>query len=192
MSVELVQIWGSDDLIARCARMSYGKFNAENKTDDKLIAALRRKGHWTPFSHAGATFHIRAPLFIARQLGRHTVGFTWSEKSGRYADADTECYMPSLNVEGTDHWQSAYVKAMLTYQEMVNHGIPREQARALLPQGMMTNWIWSGNIAAWQRLFYWRLDKAAQKETRDIVQQIHDLLVTPFPLSLGVVKYYSE
>ena len=188
MSVELLQTWGSDELIARCARMSYGKFNAENKTDDKLIAALLRKGHWTPFGHAGATINVTAPIFVARQLIRHTVGFVWSEMSGRYADASTECYMPSLNTEGTDHWQAAYVKAIWTYQEMIERGVPREQARALLPQGMMTNWIWSGNVAAWQRLFYWRLDKAAQKETRDVVQQIYNLLVTQFPLSLGCVK----
>lgn len=183
MAVELIQTWGSDELIAKCARMSYGKFAAENKADDKLIHALRRKGHFTPFTHAGATFRVKAPIFVARQLIRHPVGFTWSERSGRYVTADSETWLPPSNFDElvADHIQGS----KNLYEMLCNSGVPREQARAILPQGMMTEWIWSGNVAAWQRLFYWRLDKAAQKETREVVQELRDLLVPHFPISLG-------
>jgi len=97
MEVKLVNSMGSDLSVVNAARVSFDKVNDTGNItegDKRLIAFLARENHWTPFGHAALSFHVKAPLFVARQLGKHQVGLVWNEVSRRYVDAPPEFYYP--------------------------------------------------------------------------------------------------
>ncbi|HET8687392.1 MAG TPA: FAD-dependent thymidylate synthase, partial [Methanosarcina sp.] len=111
IEVTLIDSMGSDLSIVNAARVSFDKESVwqtddpemgEDRTeylsekDGKLISYLSRNGHWTPFGHVFASFRIKAPLFVARQLGKHQVGLVWNEVSRRYVDSEPEFYMPDV------------------------------------------------------------------------------------------------
>ena len=97
MTADLVDSMGSDLTVANAARVSFGKHsNVLNNNDSKLITFLAKHGHWSPFAHVQLQFRIKAPLFVARQLGKHQVGLTWNEISRRYVDTDKEFYEPTV------------------------------------------------------------------------------------------------
>lgn len=173
--------------------------------DERLINYLATHGHWTPFAHVNATFVIKAPLFVARQLGKHQVGLVWNEVSRRYVDEEPEFWFPEewrgrpVNAkQGSDGIlddtqpemvvsqvaQYSVQLACNTYQDMIKVGIAPEQARMFLPQNMMTEWWWTGSLAAWSRVFRLRLDAHTQKETQDVVQAMYDALLPSFPNAL--------
>ena len=100
MSVTLVDSMGSDLSVVNAARVSFGKKHDElTKGDEKLISFLAKHGHWTPFGHATLSFHIEAPIFVARQLVKHQVGLVWNEVSRRYVDYEPDYWMPQ-------HWRA--------------------------------------------------------------------------------------
>jgi thymidylate synthase (FAD) len=189
-SVVLEQVYGDEELIARMARMSFAKYNDPQINIEKLISHMRKcRNHWTPFSHAGATFLITAPIPIARQLWRHVVGLgetdlnNWSEQSGRYSKPHGDYYVPdSIRGESQEIWWTcAMDDAVGRYGRALELGYPKEQARMLLPQGMFTSWGWSGNVAAWLRVATMRLDPSAQKETQMIIADVVKELEKHFP-----------
>ena len=96
MNVKLIDHMGSDLSVVNAARVSFNKkvevFDEER--DAKLIRYLARHNHWTPFGHTAVTLHIKAPIFVARQLGKHQVGLVWNEVSRRYVDDEPELYSP--------------------------------------------------------------------------------------------------
>jgi thymidylate synthase (FAD) len=95
ISVQLVDSMGSDLSVVNAARVSFHKKVSEmSQSDEKLIAFLARENHWTPFGHATASIHVKAPIFVARQLGKHQVGLVWNEVSRRYVDSPPEFYFP--------------------------------------------------------------------------------------------------
>jgi thymidylate synthase (FAD) len=113
MEVKLVDSMGSDLSVVNAARVSFDKISdwdytidpndvnslgIKNKTlkeaDKRIIKFLARENHWTPFGHASLSFHIKAPIFVARQLGKHQVGLVWNEISRRYVDSSPEFYYP--------------------------------------------------------------------------------------------------
>ena len=97
MQVTLINSMGTDQTVVDAARVSFAK-KAENYTEaqnEKLIQYLARHNHWTPFGHAQATFHIEAPVFVARQLVKHQVGLVWNEVSRRYVDDSPRFFSPS-------------------------------------------------------------------------------------------------
>lgn len=167
--------------------------------DIKLINYLAKHNHWTPFGHVGATFVLKAPIFVARQLGKHQVGFVWNEVSRRYVDEEPEFYFPdkwrgkpvdkkqgsSGVIKVPDTWLSVATEtAKNTYESFLHNGVAPEQARMVLPQNTMTEWWWTGSLAAWSRVFKLRLDPHTQQETRDLVQIMHDQLMPAFPNAL--------
>lgn len=86
---------GSDLTVANAARVSFSKHKEElDASDEKLIKYLAKHGHWSPFSHVFMQFKIDAPVFVARQLMKHTVGLAWNEVSRRYVDSEPEFYSP--------------------------------------------------------------------------------------------------
>jgi thymidylate synthase (FAD) len=192
ISVKLVQHWGSDELVAKMAKASYGKFNDDiGETDtSRIIAALSRKDHFTPFAHQGATFEITAPIYVARQLGRHQVGFAWSEISRRYTKKDIHIdqleYFPTL--KAAKLWENAVDLCLSTYEQLLEEGYLKEEARGILPQSMETTWFWSGSLAAWLRLIYQRDGNDVQKKTRKLVLLIKEELQQIFPISIQNVK----
>ncbi len=202
MEATLLRVDGFDLDVANAARVSFDKY-AEVLTDAevRLIDYLARHNHWTPFGHVGAQFRIKAPIFIARQLGKHQVGLVWNEVSRRYVDSDPEFWLPEdwrgrpVNAKqgstGFADEQEAWHEmsedlvshALELYQDMIDSGVAPEQARMVLPQCMMTEWIWTGSVAAWARVCKLRLDAHSQEETTIIASKINALMTQAFPVS---------
>ena len=227
MNVELLNYMGSDLSVVNAARVSFDKesewelaevkhtepnlfispdqrvFNyVLSEKDAKLIRYLAKHNHWTPFGHCYATFRIKAPIFVARQLGKHQVGLVWNEVSRRYVDSEPEFYVPTewrkradnvkqgssddgvyAQSECKDMYQGILDHAEEIYAELIVNDVCPEQARMVLPQSMMTEWWWSGSLAAFARVCKLRLDPHTQKETRDIAAMIDAELAKVFPVS---------
>jgi thymidylate synthase (FAD) len=165
--------------------------------DAKLISYLAKHNHWTPFAHCFLSFRIKAPIFVARQLAKHQVGLTWNEVSRRYVDDEPEFFFPDrwrgrpVNAkQGSDGVieldtrrispQEMARAALLTYESLLEQGVAPEQARMVLPQNTMTEWIWSGSLAAFARVCKLRLDPHAQVETMEIALMINSLIPQHF------------
>ena len=218
IEVTLIDSMGSDLSIVNAARVSFDKTSEwavgypseDNGTgkklserDAKLINYLAKHNHWTPFGHVFATFRIKAPFFVARQLGKHQVGLVWNEASRRYVDGEPEFYIPdtlrgraenvkqgsSLNAVETPgaglHYPGIdYLveTALAAYKGLLNDGVAPEQARMVLPQNTMTEWIWSGSLAAWARVCKLRMDPHTQLETGSVAWKIAEELQNVFPV----------
>ena len=201
MKVELIDYMGSDLSVCNAARVSFSKL-AENYTTEqnaKLIKYLAKHSHWTPFGHCFASFRIKAPLFVARQLGKHQVGLVWNEESRRYIDSEPEFYTPEKWRKRADNvkqgssdevvrpfydW-SLYIneEALKAYNKLLSLDVCPEQARMVLPQSMYTTWVWSGSLAAFSRVCKLRLDPHTQYETRLVAEQISAHMSELFPVS---------
>jgi thymidylate synthase (FAD) len=201
MSVEFLDHMGSDLTVVNAARVSFAKEHEEfdHTTDRGLIKYLAKHNHWSPFAHCSASFRVKAPIFVARQLVKHTVGFSWNEVSRRYVNDDPEFYIPEVwrkaaeNVKQgsseeavpflTNPAQRASANALTIYKDLLEQGVCAEQARMVLPQNTMTEWIWSGTLYAWSRMCTLRLDSHTQKETREVAQLVSDTMAEVFPTS---------
>jgi thymidylate synthase (FAD) len=201
MNVELIDYMGSDLTVVNAARVSFSnsKTDLEFPKDEKLIKYLAKHNHWTPFGHVQVQFRIKAPIFVARQLGKHQVGMVWNETSRRYVDKEPEFYKPpndqwrtkAENVkQGSDpnqlvnyDIQSTYDALGIVYKHMLLSGVAPEMARMILPQSMMTEWIWTGSLAAFARVCKLRCADDTQQETRVIANLIADEMLQLFPAS---------
>lgn len=227
ITVELVDKMGTDLSAVNAARVSFdkksdweytiqNKFDIESGTsetvktpiglkpgDEKLIKFLAEHNHWTPFGHASLSFHIKAPIFVARQLVKHTVGLVWNEVSRRYVDSTPEFYFPeNWRKRNEDKKQGSYEDqfvnenefnkftwpelickdALDLYRSMIKAGVCAEQARMILPQNMMTEWYWSGSLIAFARVCSLRCKKDTQFETRIVADQIDEIAKEHFPV----------
>lgn len=168
------------------------------EADAKLIRYLATHNHWSPFAHAFLSFRIKAPIFVARQLVKHQVGLSWNEVSRRYVDDEPEFYMPTvwrgkpINAkQGSDgvveldydfHTEATYC-ALNAYTSLLQRGVAPEQARMVLPQNTMTEWVWSGSLMAFARICKQRLDPHAQRETQEVAQLINQQIPQEFAYS---------
>ena len=220
-NVTLIDTMGSDLSVVNAARVSFDKQSdwdvieddeeewptiKLSEKDKKLIRYLAKYNHWSPFSHASASFRIKAPIFVARQLAKHQVGFSWNEVSRRYVDSEPEFFIPegwrkrAENVkQGSseecvtfvqDPARASTAAAMETYNYMLKMGVCPEQARMVLPQNTMTEWIWTGSLYGWARMCKLRLDPHTQAETREIAQVVSDCMEQVFPVSWEVLMEY--
>jgi thymidylate synthase (FAD) len=158
--------------------------------------------HWTPFGHTAITLHMKAPLFVARQLGKHQVGLVWNEVSRRYVSDEPEFYTPEVwrkaaanvkqgssecgidNQEGTANLIDLHNRfSVRHYNNLLTNGVCPEQARMVLPQSMYVEWYWTGNLYAFANVFIQRTDSHAQKETQEIAHQIGSIISPLFPVS---------
>lgn len=204
MEVTLLDHMGSDLTVVNSARVSFDKWKTVfDEKDEKLVNYLAKHNHWSPFAHCQLQFRIEAPVFVARQLVKHQVGLSWNEVSRRYVDYEPAYYIPdawrlraqdkkqgSGNDLPTDHdlkaistYSTAMDQANNSYKELLALGVCPEQARMVLPQSMMTKWIWSGSLYAFSRVCNLRIKPDAQLETRLLVQMINDLIVPLYPVS---------
>ncbi len=223
--VELIDSMGTDLSVVNAARVSFNKKSYYLYDDDdpsieyisdkdqKLLKYLADHNHILPFAHAFLSFRIKAPIFIARQLGKHQVGLAWNEVSRRYVNEEPEFFFPKkwrgkpLNSKqgstgdfgpnqplyDLDVWSKNTCASNLSvYNELISDGLCPEQARMMLPQNMMTEWIWSGSLLAFIRVCNLRLDPHTQKETQDVANKIAYHLDMRFPESWGVCKKYIE
>ena len=187
---------GSDLSVVNAARVSFGKKHTEyQEKDTKLIQYLAKHEHISPFGHAFASFHVKAPIFVARQLVKHKF-LRWNEISRRYVDDEPEFYVPDVwRGRSADKKQGSegvvegitvkeYNEVCLdVYQQMIEAGVAPEQARMVLPQSTMTEWYWSGSLDAFASMCKLRLKEDTQYESRLVAQQISDKMAGLFPVS---------
>lgn len=209
MKVELIDVMGSDLTVVNAARVSFDKHHTElEDNDEKLIAYLAKHGHWTPFGHPQIQFRISAPIYVARQLVKHQVGLVWNEVSRRYVDYSPTFEVPSVWRERAKNRKQGSGDGLIQltedelaeinyihrasskmYDHLINKGIAPEQARAILPQDMVTQWYWTGSLTAFARVCRLRLSEDSQDETRQVAQEMNNYVKEHFPISW---KYLLE
>jgi thymidylate synthase (FAD) len=201
IDVTLIDSMGSDLTVVNAARVSFNKKsewdedNTLTVSDGILISYLARNKHMSPFGHCFATFHVKAPIFVARQLVKHKF-LRWNEVSRRYVDGEPEFYEPSEwrgrakdkkqgseGVVDIGDWEAANWVSLKTYKELLEYGVAPEQARMVLPQSTMTEWYWSGSLDAWSDMCRLRQGEDAQYESRLVANSISMDLSTLYPAS---------
>jgi len=203
---ELVSSMGSDATPARSARVSLDNDTADStpERDARLVRYLAEHEHLSPFEHCVATLRIKAPLFIARQVMRHRT-FAFNEISRRYTDEGVELLrMDTLRRQhdtrlqcSTDELleddellelvEGARAIALSAYHTLIERGVAREQARAVLPQSMMTTFWMSGSLRNWAHFLRLRLDAHAQPEAQELARGVASILRSLYPVSLDAL-----
>ena len=208
---------GNDLTVVNAARVSFGKeseweyeesdaysFKQHMKLKDKkLIKYLAKHKHISPFGHCFASFHIKAPVFVARQLVKHKF-LRWNEISRRYVDYEPEFYVPDVwRGRSKDKKQGSSGKITVSsdlarnmaesakkdYEYLLDLGICPEQARMVLPQSMMTEWYWSGSLDAFADMCKLRCAPDTQAETQEVAKQISVKMHELFPVSWMALAY---
>ena len=217
IEVTYIDHMGSDLSVVNAARVSFGKKsewhqriytgepNILKTKDAKLIRYLAKHNHKSPFNHTFATFHVKAPVFVARQLVKHEY-MPWNEISRRYVDDDPEFYFPlTWRGRSTDKKQGSEgevksnfninyhtMTALKGYQQMLDEGVAPEQARMVLPQSMMTEWYWSGSLDAFADMCRLRNAPDTQAESREVAAYISDKMADLFPVSWAALRGYGN
>ena len=195
-------VWATPDIentVAYCARVSNPSNQANNETAPKLLKYLMKNKHWSPFEMANVCMEIETTRDIARQILRHR-SFSFQEFSQRYAEAtefairecrmqDTKNRQNSLVTEDQylKHWWNAAQlrvqdEAELVYKQALSKGIAKEQARALLPEGLtMSKMYMNGTLRSWLHYVEIRCDEATQKEHREVANQCKDIIMVLCP-----------
>ena len=203
--VELLEVFGSDLTVVNAARVSFAKESHEMTLgDEKLITYLAKHNHTSPFFHPQLRFRLRMPIFVAREWYRHQIGFARNEVSRRYVSDTPDCWIPEVEdlrqkdknlKQGSkdSHIENAEDMHVLVkehaeysvslYEHLLSQDVAPEIARCVLPQSMMTEFIETGSLAAYARLYGLRNDPHAQKEIREYAKKIGDLISEKFPVS---------
>jgi len=215
ITVTYVDHMGSDLSVVNAARVSFGKksdwlpriHNGEAKVlsakDCRLIEYLARHNHKSPFNHTFATFHVKAPIFVARQLVKHEY-MPWNEISRRYVDEEPELYeAPIWRGRSADKKQGSEgeVKSnanifyhnnqsLMMYKQLLDEGVAPEQARMVLPQSMMTEWYWSGTVFSFAKMCSLRCKDDTQAETRVVADAIDEEMENLYPMSWESLREY--
>ncbi len=190
--VRLVDYLGGDERVVQAARVSYGAGTKSYREDAALIDYLLRNEHTSPFEQVVLTFHIKLPIFVARQMIRHRTA-RLNEISGRYSVMKDDFYVPALEdvaLQSSDNKQgrseeplapeaAEAVRDLLSlgqkeayddYMRLVNQGLARELARINLPLSLYTEWYWQMDLHNLFHFLKLRLDAHAQKEIRAYAQ----------------------
>tara|TARA_R100000734_G_scaffold18590_1_gene15783 strand:- start:337 stop:987 length:651 start_codon:yes stop_codon:yes gene_type:complete len=215
IDVTLIDNMGSDLTVVNSARVSFNKkseWDYDNKlivNDSILISYLARNKHMSPFGHCFTTFHVKAPVFVARQLVKHKF-LRWNEVSRRYVDEDPTYYTPSSwrgraddKKQGSSGEVSISYRTISTlakhemwcnkaYKGLLEQGVAPEQARMVLPQSTMTEWYWSGSLDAWSDMCRLRQSEDAQEEARLVANYISTEMGNLYPDSWAALQAYNR
>lgn len=240
IKVTLIDHMGSDLTTVNAARVSFGKvsdwapesevptdphtggktppYKRLKETDERLIKYLAKHKHLSPFGHAFASFHVKAPVFVARQMVKHKF-LRWNEISRRYVDDEPEFYTPDtwrgkaedkkqgssdievdiLDYHGTngkngvdDPYFTSCEIAFETYRELLDKGVAPEQARMVLPQSTMTEWYWSGSLDAFAAMCKLRCAPDSQYESQIVANQINNHMVKLYPVSWSALMEIED
>jgi len=195
--VRLVDYLGGDERVVQSARVSYGEGTKTYREDAALIDHLLRNGHTSPFEQVVLTFHVKLPIFVARQWIRHRTA-RLNEISGRYSVLKDDFYIPApedIALQSADNKQgradtaldtaeaetirgsmdAAQKKAYGDYNELIEEGLARELARINLPLSLYTEWYWQIDLHNLFHFLELRLDPHAQKEIRLYAQVLFDI-----------------
>ena len=219
IEVTYINHMGDDLSVVNAARVSFGKksklvctnlvlgtYDMSNG-DKKLINYLAKHRHMSPFGHAFASFHIKAPIFVARQLVKHKF-LRWNAISRRYVDDEPAFYEPDVwrgrsadkkqgsagEVElrgdsfgvGYEPWWgdgSLQETTLYIYKDLLEQGVCPEQARMVLPQSTMTEWYWSGSLDAFADMCRLRITPDTQYESKQVALGIDKKMLKLFPVS---------
>jgi len=201
--VELLEVFGDDLTVVNAARVSFAKeSHSLTGGDAKLIQYLADHNHVTPFFHPQARFRLKMPIFVAREWFRHQIGFARNEVSRRYVDSEPEFWMPTelrqrdenkkqgskdIKIQYNGHCLAKmnihHTQSIELYKYLLSNKVSPEQARAVLPQSMMTEFIETGSLAAYARLYKLRTDPTAQLEIQELASSVGKLLAEKFPIS---------
>ncbi|MGI6369583.1 MAG: FAD-dependent thymidylate synthase [Ignavibacteria bacterium] len=210
--VRLVDMMGDDSAIVQAARTSYGKGTKTFSEDRKLIRYLMRNRHTSPFEMVEFKFHIKLPIFVARQWIRHRTANV-NEYSGRYSEMKNEFYLPEVesvrkqsltNKQGRDDEELSPNEAnefiaeleksnslqFESYQNFIDKGIARELARINLPLSIYTEWYWKIDLHNLFHFLKLRLDSHAQLEIRLYAEVIAEILKEKVPLAYEAFEDY--
>lgn len=207
MGAELVQSWGSDEMIARAARVSTGSDLIDNPKIKGLIKYLYRSGHSSPFEHCGATFRLEVPLFVRDQIVRHRT-FSYNIKSFRFGEAEPEFYLPgstrplknegsgahpnlqpgtsSMWFETVNAHRAVATETWKAYRYLLKSGIAEEVARNVLPTGLYTSMYMTGDLWNWFGFLNKRIESENNKpqwEVEQVALGISRTLAELFPVA---------
>ena len=188
--IELVEHMGGDHSVIRNARRCWRSEDRSNeKSDANLIKHLIKKEHRTPFESIVFTFDIKAPIFVARQWMRHRMG-SFQEESLRYCVAKREYFIPEELIDEFDQkrWCQWNEEQFDAYDYFVEQGLPKEQARSLLPLGSYTTYYWTVNGSSLMNFLKLRCDKSAQKEIRVYADAILEIVKEVAPVTFNTFE----
>ena len=203
--VRLDDCMATDLSVVNSARVSFGRRKTEmSEADEGLIRFLMRDRHGTPFEHNAFRFHIRTPIFVAREWFRHRVG-SFNEFSMRYAKATDDFYVPEaedvrtqvgkpgaysfepvapeLAEQTREELQAVYEQAFATYERLVEAGVARELARAVMPVGAYTEFYWTVNARALMNFVALRAHETAQREIRRYAEAVESFFAQAMPVT---------
>ncbi len=203
--VRLDEAMASDLSVVNAARVSFARRKEEmDESDEGLIRFLMRDRHGTPFEHNAFRFHVRCPIFVAREWFRHRVG-SFNEFSMRYARATDDFNVPEpddvrtqvgkpgaysfeqvddeLAERTREELRAVYEHAYATYERLVEQGVAREVARAVLPVGAYTEFYWTVNARALMNFVSLRAAETAQREIRRYAEACERFLAEKMPVT---------
>jgi len=172
--------------------------------DSKLIKYLAKHDHFTPFCHPQISLRIKCPIFVRAQLGKHQIGLVMNEVSRRYVTFEPEIYTPLWRNAPTDgakqgssgaiedmdfcirmrqEYDTVAKECLDLYSKLIQDGVAPEQARSILPQGTYTEFVWTGSLYAFARVYNLRIDAHAQWEIQQYAKAIDKLIAPLFPVS---------
>lgn len=203
IDVTYLQHMGHDLITVNAARVSYDTISTLlNERDEKLIAYLGQHYHLGPFEHNTVSLLIECPLVISQQIQRHRT-FSYSQVSRRYTAKNITTYTPAVVREqsSSNHqasqgemkgglvyfFDAAYAHSLKVYADLIQAGVCREQARFVLPQGMMTKFWMTGNLRNWAHFVKLRIDTDAQGEVREVAEKVSDIITPLYPHSWEVL-----
>ena len=216
--IEVVDSLGSDLTVVNSARVSFGKRKTKfDKSDERLVRYLAKYKHYSPFRHLQVQFHIKAPEFVMRQWYQHVVGIettsnsstkdhAWNEISGRYVVVE-DFYTPEIfrkqsedNKQATEgevenqssakhHWDMAIFHAKEQYKYLLQIGVGKEQARAILPLNQYTEVYWTASFQAIMNFIELRNEKTSQWEIQEYARELLSLMHEVYPMT---TKLWSE
>ena len=211
IEVKLIDKMGSDLTVVNAARVSFHKESKVlSEKDKKLIEYLAKHKHTTPFRHVQFQFRCKAPIFLARQLGKYQVGMSWNEVSRRYVDSLPDFYHPevwrkrpddgikqgskdepiALNERVHGMYDEFLNAAQKIYLRLLEIGVAPELARIVLPQSMITEWVWTGSMLAFFNVWKQRSDGHAQYEAREFARLLDSAIPEDCRFSWEALKQW--
>jgi len=203
--MELLEVFGSDLTVVNAARVSFAKESTEfSNQDAKLVMYLAKHNHVSPFFHPQIRLRIKMPIFVAREWYRHQIGFARNEVSRRYVDTAPECWIPTpdqirerdpklkqgsketavVDSDLVHQLMKTHINMnVMVYEDLLERGVAPEIARCVLPQSMFTEFIETGSLAAYARLYKLRTDPTAQREIQEYARKLGELIEPLFPVS---------
>ena len=204
--VKLVDFMGSDIRAVSAARVSFGGTSKGEERDKMLIKYLMENKHLSPFEHCYFQFHIKCPIFVARQWMRHRIA-SYNEISARYTEVKDEFYFPkafriqdmsnrqgSIESDKLDNealskiYEEAIEHSYQAYQKLLKAGVAREMARCLLPVAQYTQFYWTINLRSLLNFISLRADSHAQYEIRVYANAIKEIVKQKMPWSFAAFE----